>query len=502
MKVPDRGPVLAIGIDAAEPTLVRRLLDRGDLPSLRNLAREGVWGPVVSPEPVNSGAMWPSFLTGTPPAAHGLFGEWAWRPETMDLARPSWDHFEPFWGAEAKRGRSVAVLDVPFAPLLGIPGCSEVLDWGAHDYLKGRLEVSPPSLATLVRRAGGTHPFAAGAVDAAGPRDHAGLERLVASCVQGVEQRGRLAERLLVETAPDLFVLVFPEVHHAEHLLWHAIDPAHPDHGLATPAERSGQGIGALLQAVDRAIGRLRDVAGPQATVLVFSLHGMRAARGIPTILERLLRATGFAVERPWRRHSRAEAARRAAALVKGSLPGALKRLYHRRVPRAVTLRLSQPAMWLPAYDWSRTTAFSLPTDQNGWVRLNLRGRETQGIVEPGGYEELCARLERTLRGARHVDGRPIVRAVFRTAPDAAAAATSVMPDLVVTWDDATFDSPLRLAEPRVAAPAVGQKFTGQHASEGFYLLRTPGGRSGSAGRAVAPEAIHRLLHDGAAPAG
>ena len=53
-----------------------------------------------------------------------------------------------------------------------------------------------------------------------------------------------------------------------------------------------------------------------------------------------------------------------------------------------------------------------------------------------------------------------------------------------------------------MAAPAVGQKFTGQHAPQGFYLLRTPGGRAGSAGRAVFPEAIHRLLHDGAAPAG
>ncbi len=497
----DRHPVLAIGIDAAEPTLVRRLLERGDLPGLGGLAQEGVWGPVISREPVNSGGLWPSFLTGTPAAMHGLYGEWAWRPDTLDLARPSWDHFEPFWGAEARQGRSVTVLDVPFAPLLGIPGCNEVLDWGAHDYLKGRLEVSPPALETLVRSAGGTHPFAAGPVDAAGPRDHAGLERALASCLQGVEQRGRLAERLLVETRPDLFVLVFPEVHHAAHLLWHTIDPTHPDHGLATPDERRGQGLLELLQAVDREIGRLRDVAGPRATVLVFSLHGMRAARGIPTILERLLRTSGFAVERPWRRHSRSEAARRAAAIVKGSLPDAVKRFYHRRVPRAVTVRLSQPAMWLPAYDWSRTTAFSLPTDQNGWVRLNLRGREAQGIVEPGGYDELCARLERMLRGAQHVDGRPIVRAVFRTAPDAAAAATSPLPDLVVYWEDATFDSPLRLAEPRVAAPAVGQKFTGQHAFEGFYLLRPPG-RPAATGGAVAPEELHRLLRDTSAPAG
>ena len=158
--------------------------------------------------------------------------------------------------------------------------------------------------------------------------------------------------------------------------------------------------------------------------------------------------------------------------------------------------------MWVPAYDWSRMTAISLPTDQNGWIRFNLRGREAQGIVEPGGYDALCARLERTLREARHVDGRPIVRAVFRTAPDAATAATSPLPELVVYWEDAAFDSPLRLAEPRVAAPAIGRKFTGQHAFEGFYLLRTPPGRPAAAGGAVTSEDLHRLLRDASAPAG
>ena len=101
---------------------------------------------MTSPAPIASGAVWPSFLTGRGPAEHGLHGEWAWRPDTMSLARPAWDHLDPFWRVDASQGRTVTIFDVPFAPLLGIPGCYEVLDWGAHDYLTGRLEVSPPAL--------------------------------------------------------------------------------------------------------------------------------------------------------------------------------------------------------------------------------------------------------------------------------------------------------------------------------------------------------------------
>jgi predicted AlkP superfamily phosphohydrolase/phosphomutase len=487
----ERRPVVAIGIDAAEPTLVRRLIDRGDLPVLRSLAAEGVWGPVLSPARISSGAVWPTFMTGRPPAEHGVYGEWLWRPDTMGLARRTWDHLEPFW----KVGRTVTILDVPFAPRLDRPGCTEVLDWGAHDFFKGRLEVSPPSVEQLVAEAGGIHPFAPGGVDAAGPHDHAGLERVVAQCLAGVEQRGRLARRLLADTAPDLFLTVFTEVHRAGHFLWHTVDPSHPDHEAAR--EWSGPGLPALLEAIDRQIGYLRDLAGPEAVILVFALHGMGPTRGIPAILGPLLEASGIAVRRPWRDRSWRERAGSTLAAVKRQLPGPAKRLYYRLLPRTVTANLAQPAMPLPAYDWSRTTAIALPTDQHGWIRFNLRGREAAGIADLDAYEELCQRVERVVRTARRADGRPIARAVIRCADTAAAAASLRLPDLVVHWDDATFDSPLRLADPPVAAPAVGLKFTGQHAFEGFYLLRTRGGGS-PRGEPITAERLHELLLDAA----
>lgn len=493
-----RPTLIAIGIDAAEPTFVRRHLEQGDLPELRRLAAEGLWGSVVSPAPIGSGAVWPTFLTGRRPVEHGLHGEWVWRPDTMDLGPLSWDHLDPFWRSDAGRGRRVAVLDVPFAPLLDAPGCVEVLDWGAHDLLGGRLQVAPRHLEPLVVETGGVHPFAAGFISPAGPHDRAGLERSVARCLAGVTQRGRLARRLLTDTTPDLLVLTFTELHRAGHLLWHTVDPAHPDHAGATDGDRPRQGLVRILAAIDAEIGRLRELAGPEAAIVVFSLHGMRRARGIPTVLGPLLEAQGFAVPRPWRHRSARERAAATLSAVKRSVPGPLKRLYHGWLPQQMTGLLTQPSMPLPAYDWSRTTAIALPTDQHGWVRVNLRGREAQGIVEPRGYVELCERIEGVLRAARHIDGQPVVRAVIRTAADAAAAAASLLPDLVVHWDDVTFQSPVRLGEPALSAPNVGLQFTGQHAPEGFYLVRAPGGRTGSDGSPVEAERLHRLFRDAA----
>lgn len=81
---------------------------------------------------------------------------------------------------------------------------------------------------------------------------------------------------------------------------------------------------------------------------------------------------------------------------------------------------------------------------------------------------------------------------MIRTADDGAAASASLLPDLVVHWVDATLASPIRLAAPSVTAPNVGLQFTGQHAPQGFYLLRP--GRGGPP-PPDAPVQAERLQH-------
>ena len=54
--------VLAIGIDAAEPTLVSRLIEQNEMPVLKALLDGGQWLRVQSPAPIGSGAVWPTFM--------------------------------------------------------------------------------------------------------------------------------------------------------------------------------------------------------------------------------------------------------------------------------------------------------------------------------------------------------------------------------------------------------------------------------------------------------
>src|SRR5687767_15095313 len=120
MKQSNRRRVVAIGLDATEPALVRRLIEEDELPALKRLLDGGAWSRVESPARVGSGAVWPTFFTGTEPAQHGIYSDWCWQAETMGLVRYDARGLVPFWKRLAQDGVRVGVLDVPFAPLVGL----------------------------------------------------------------------------------------------------------------------------------------------------------------------------------------------------------------------------------------------------------------------------------------------------------------------------------------------------------------------------------------------
>jgi predicted AlkP superfamily phosphohydrolase/phosphomutase len=86
--------------------------------------------------------------------------------------------------------------------------------------------------------------------------------------------------------------------------------------------------------------------------------------------------------------------------------------------------------------NWAKTKAFSIPALNTSFVRVNLRGREPQGIIEPGPeYERLLNQIEADLRQLVDVrSGKPAVERVIRTAEAFRCGPPWVLPDLSVEW--------------------------------------------------------------------
>lgn len=459
------GGVLAIGLDATEPALIRRLIAQDEMPALKSLLAEGRWMRVQSPAHIGSGTVWPTFMTGKEPSAHGVYGEWCWQPETMSLFRFDGRNLKPFWKTLSEEGISVGVLDPPFARFVGITEGFELIDWGPHDSLEGQVQVGPKEIADFVTTQSEPHPFSSARPYNADANDPRELARLTSQCLNGVKLRGSMASTLLTRTHPDFALIVFPEIHHSAHHLWHpyGFDPVDSDEVKPLLKE--------ICREVDRQIGILAEAVGSDHTVLVFSLHGMRPTAGVAAFLQPLLYEKGFARLADWKSQSWPERGRSLIAAVKRHSPEALKKFYYNALTPSATKYLAKPTM-LPTYDWTRTRAFSLPSDQHGWIRINLEGRERAGIVPPEQYDDLCRQLEELMRSLTGEDGRSLVLQVIRTAANSEEARFSKLPDLVVHWAEAAFVTPSKINDSAVKIQTIGKKFTGQHAPDGFCILR------------------------------
>jgi predicted AlkP superfamily phosphohydrolase/phosphomutase len=461
-------PVLAIGIEAAETRLVRRLIDQNQMPVLKSLLEQGKWIGVESSANIGTSSVWPCFMTGEDVDVHGIYSEWCWEPATMSFSTLTGDKLRPFWKAFSDEGYSVGILGVPFMPFVGLSKSFEVSD--CKPFLPA--ENGQP-IANLITREMVAEALSHGLISVAGPEDFNHLQELAADSMVGIKLRGNLAERLLKETKPDISIVVFTETHESGHCLWQTIEPEHPlfHDDVFDKFREIKPTLQEIYQEVDSQIGKLISAVGAQATVLIFALHGMSPARGVPTFLPSLMCDRGFSRLATLQNQSWTDRAVHLLANAKRVTPAGLKKIYYRAVPRSTVLRWASPTI-LPQYDWSQTRAFSLVTEQHGSIRVNLIGREAQGIVPLEDYEKICREVEEWLYTLRTKEGKPLTREVIRTATSPTKALTQRIPDVLAHWEDAAFVSPLRIEGSESEFYPDGLRYLSQHTPEGFCILK------------------------------
>jgi predicted AlkP superfamily phosphohydrolase/phosphomutase len=125
--------------------------------------------------------------------------------------------------------------------------------------------------------------------------------------------------------------------------------------------------------------------------------------------------------------------------------------------------------------------AFALPSFYDGRIRINLRGRERNGMVEPSRYEETCRGLESMLHECRNPrTGEPMVAFVERAWTRNPLALTGSEADLVVVWRDVA----AALEHPRLGlvGPVPLLRTGGHTGHHGFAYIVAPGMEPGDHG--------------------
>ncbi|MDD5557225.1 MAG: alkaline phosphatase family protein [bacterium] len=206
------------------------------------------------------------------------------------------------------------------------------------------------------------------------------------------DESDRLFDHLYGKFDRGLFFYYYSSSDLGTHIFWHLRDAAHPAHDAAARA-RLGDVIEEIYERLDGVVGKVLDRLDDATTFIVMSDHGFGPYyKGFS--LNTWLHRNGY------------------LALKGGASTGSL----------------------FQNVDWSRTRAYALGLNS---LYVNLRGREREGIVEPGSERDALAReIARRLEEVRDPEnGLPVVRRAHLAEEVYSGDFAQRAPDLVVGYD-------------------------------------------------------------------
>ncbi len=383
--------VLVIGLDGATFDIIGPLLQEGKLPHLSRMASEGLHSKLYSTILPLSPPAWTSFATGKNPGKHGIYDfskrisdSYASRP-TMSLDRQS----RTIWEIIGSQGGKSIVINVPltYPPtalngdmITGFPTPTEKEDYTyPSDLLAdlkkqfGSFKIHKPK--TLYRK---------------------GREQEITDETIKITRQQMAITKHLMQSVDWRFTLsVFDAPDIIGHFFWAYLDSKHPkyDAKLAGPVKQMVENIHVEL---DRCIGELLAVAGPESLKLVISDHGfgpvyygvyvnnwllqqryMYFKRNFP------VRARYFAYKHGIHVYNLLQLAKK-MRLVRSIESAYATRSLALRLLRLISLSFDD-------VDWQRTRVYS--QGNFGQLYLNLKGREPEGNVSPEDAEGLIKEL-------------------------------------------------------------------------------------------------------------
>jgi predicted AlkP superfamily phosphohydrolase/phosphomutase len=217
------GRVIVIGFDGLEPTMVRKYVAEGSLPTFSHLIKDGGFGDLITVLPPSSASAWTSAVTGVNPGKHGIYGFLKTAGEDAGATavfNTSKDRgFAPVWEILGHYGRRSYVVNIPLSSpadslnglmIAGFPHASD--DEQSYYW--------PKSLGKML----GDYSFDAFRVTCAKNRE----DRFLTKMQSIAAERLNLGVKLFDQGGWDLFWLVFTFPDRYQHYMWKYMDPNHP----------------------------------------------------------------------------------------------------------------------------------------------------------------------------------------------------------------------------------------------------------------------------------
>lgn len=483
-----------VGWDGATFDLIRPWVAEGHLPTIARLMKEGVHGELESTIPHWTFPAWTSFMTGKNPGKHGIFDFFRPKRESYDLEFVNGSHRRAptFWKLLSDAGRNVVSISVPctFPPEEVNGDMISGFDFpgeGPGSFVDAR-GMYPPKLFDELANNVGRHPIDPSISKEVNRGEY---QLVIERTLETVRAKSATAKYLMSQRDWDCFMIVFGESDGTGHQFWKFTDPDsplfvdHPD-GLQDSLLR-------VYQELDARLGELIEELPSDVTVMMMSDHGFGGVSDWVVYPNCWLQEHGFLTMHKQRARWRSRWLNACKLWAVQTLPAWFQRCVYRYAAPLVGRIEAQSRFG--CIDWSQTRAYFDETPYFPMLRINLQGRQPQGIVAQENYESVRDELIAMLEDWRHPEtGQPLIEKVYRREEIYDGPFVEEAPDIIPKWAlhqgysyafrKATSSPDSRWIDQIDPSTPENQQFyaskSGTHRDHGIFLAHGAGIRSGA----------------------
>lgn len=254
---------IIFGIDGADFSLTRKLMDKGLLPNLKYLKDLGTYSKLESTNPPLTPQAWSSFVSGVNPGKHGVFdfGELEWGSYKPRLNTSDDRKTKGFWDYLQEEGFSSSSINMP-------------LTWPPEDLSEGYMisGMHSPSVDSLTQHDGVAEfiqsDFLHYKIDVMS-HWYKSMDLFLEHIYEMIEIRSDLAIGLQDRFPVDVMFVTFTGLDRVCHALWGQQDFVNPQNDWKYSKE-----VTKIFQKIDEKVGLILERFSPKEGVMVLSDHG------------------------------------------------------------------------------------------------------------------------------------------------------------------------------------------------------------------------------------
>jgi predicted AlkP superfamily phosphohydrolase/phosphomutase len=464
--------IVILQFDSVNPSQFSQLLAQKRLRTISNLRSRGHWYDLETPAATFEGATYFTLYSGVAVGDHGLYFPFMWSAADQRARRQ--DGFpapEPVWDKIGRAGYRSLLIDPyesrPAKTMRGMALCG----WQFRHNVTIDQWCLPKSLGRDLRSRLGR---ASCVEEVYGRPSISDLSRMRKVLIDSPRRAADAVAEVIRREPFDLIWITMSSGHIAGH--WF-LDPERLPPEVYDKRVQAGfdTALADSYIAVEEAMGRILEELPAEADIIVMSPSSMEANTSRTHLLPGMLQAV-LDGERPGA-GSRPRPAGNSIWRLRAAVPTSVRTAIARMLPQALTRELAV-RLELRGVDWGKTRAFVAPSGDCGYVRLNLKGRERDGIVDPRDADRILDEITAGLQTFADPDGEPAIRRVERGADIVGGKPFAAgFPDLIVKWSDRLPPHLTGVSSPRFGAiPGLGwgSGRTGEHKG-GAWALVVPG---------------------------